>query len=85
MYRDPRPSFHIRGLDAPFPYKLLLSHLGDKNTNFSLKSQGSIVSCSGSITSVGEERAIFSAIVVVSVQRGFLFLLVLVMDCVILL
>ena len=50
-----------------------------------------ICSGSGSITSVGEERANLSAIVylysiyVVSVRRGFLFLLVLGMGCVILL
>ena len=46
-------------------------------------------SCSGSITTVGEERAYLSAIVtcnyVVSVRRGFLFFLVLGMGCVILL
>ena len=44
------------------------------------------VSCGGSITSVGEERAYFSAIVycnyVVSVRKGFLFLFVLGMGCV---
>ena len=44
------------------------------------------VSCSRSITSVGEERASLSAIVylkyVVSVQRGFPFLWVLGMGCV---
>ena len=48
------------------------------------------VSGSGSITSVGEERANLSAIVffcnyVVSVRRGFFFLWVLGMGCVILL
>ena len=37
MYRDPRPSFHIQGLDAPFPYKLLLSHLGGKGNIYLLK------------------------------------------------
>ena len=46
-------------------------------------------SCSGSITSVGEERAIcllsFTCNYVVSFRRGFLFLLVLWMCCVILL
>ena len=49
----------------------------------------SYVSCSGSITSVGGERASLSGIVccnyVVSVRRGFLFLLALGMGCVILL
>ena len=49
-----------------------------------------IVICSGSITSVGEERAIFAAILfncnyVVSVRRGSLFLLVLGIGCAILL
>ena len=43
------------------------------------------VSCNGSITSVGEEISNLSAIVLVSVRRGFLFLLVLGMGCVILL
>ena len=47
------------------------------------------VGCSGSITSVGEERASLSAIVtcnyVVSVRRGFIFLLVLGIGCIILL
>ena len=47
------------------------------------------VGCSGSITSVGEERAYLSAIFtcnyVVSVRRGFLFLMVLGMGCVIIL
>ena len=47
------------------------------------------LSCSGSITSGGEERANLSAIVscnyAVSVRRGFLFLWVLRLDCVILL
>ena len=46
------------------------------------------VSCSRPITSVGEERANFFAIVcncVVSVRRGFLFFLVLWIGCVILL
>ena len=37
MYRGPRPSFHIRGLDVPLFYKLYLSHLGEKNTNFFLR------------------------------------------------
>ena len=46
------------------------------------------VSCSGSITSVGEERELifpllFTCNYVVSVRRGFLFLLVLGIDCVI--
>ena len=47
----------------------------------------SYVSCSGSITSVGEERAYLSATCkhVVSVRRGFLLLWVLGMGCVILL
>ena len=40
------------------------------------------VSCSGSITLVGEERANLFAIV--SVRRGFFFLLVLGMGCIIL-
>ena len=48
------------------------------------------VICIGSITSVGEERELmclhlFTCNHVVSVRRGFLFLLVLGMDCVILL
>ena len=47
------------------------------------------VCCSGSITSVGEERTIclllFTCIYVVSLWRGFLFLLVLEMACVVLL
>ena len=47
------------------------------------------VSCSGSITSVGEERANLSVIVYLllcgSVRRGFLFLLVLGMGCILLL
>ena len=47
------------------------------------------VSCSGSITSIGEERAnfllSFTCNYVVSVRRGFLFLLVPGMGCVILL
>ena len=47
------------------------------------------VCCSGSITSVWKERAYLSAIVtcnyVVSIRRGFHFLLVLGMACVILL
>ena len=43
------------------------------------------VSCSGSITSVGEERATFTCNYVVSVRRGFLFIVVLGMGCVILL
>ena len=38
VYRGPGPSLdHIRGLDILLFYKLLLSHLGDKNTNFSLR------------------------------------------------
>ena len=45
----------------------------------------SYVSCSGTITSVGEERAnfllSFTCNYVVSVWRGFLFLLVLGIDC----
>ena len=40
------------------------------------------ISCSGSITSVEEERAKFTCNYVVSVRRGFLFLLVLGMGCV---
>ena len=46
------------------------------------------VGCNGSITSVGEERICllsFSCTYVVSVRRGFLFLWVLEMGCVILL
>ena len=48
------------------------------------------VSCRGSITSVGEERELicllsFTCNYVVSVRRGFLFLLVLGMGCIILL
>ena len=37
MYRDPRPSFNIRGLDAPFPYKLLLSQAGGQENRFLVK------------------------------------------------
>ena len=33
----PKLSFHIPRPVAPVLYKLLLSHLGDKNTNFSLR------------------------------------------------
>ena len=33
----PKLSFHIPRPAAPVLYKLLLSHLGDKNTNFSLR------------------------------------------------
>ena len=29
-YKGPKLSFHIQGLDVPFLYKLLLSHLGDR-------------------------------------------------------
>ena len=43
------------------------------------------VSCSGSFTSVGEERAIFTCNYVVSIRRGFLFIVGLGMGCVILL
>ena len=43
------------------------------------------VSFSGLITSVREERAIFSAIIVVSVWRDYLFLFVLGIGCIILL
>ena len=46
------------------------------------------VSCDGSVTLVGEERAIFLlafTYYMVSVRRGFLFVLVLGMGCIILL
>ena len=39
-YDGPKRSFHIQDLDAPFLYKLLLSHLGGRRIEFASRSQG---------------------------------------------
>ena len=92
-YISPPGSLLLTVLRPPFSGNSYLMFLVGVSCRilYSIVSYLICVSCSGSITMAGEERANLSAIdylrymYLVSVRRGFLFLLVLGMGCVILL